>query len=810
MLKFKKYFDAGYPAVALRTVEEQRCVKEIKALAESESISLCLTSITQGVIDVTSGKAISGKDGIDPEGIVQFIQARASQSKPTWIVVVDFHPFLKTPVIWRRIKDACVALMQSQVKVIFISPDFQLPPELEHEVVVLDVNLPDKESLKKSLNFIVDSINESAKASGKNFRLEIPEEKKDALAEAALGMTTTEAENAFSLSFQERRDIVPDVIIREKCRAIAKSGVLELYPSVGGLENVGGLRELTGWLKKVKHAFSQEARDYGLPVPKGILILGVQGCISGDTVIFDPVAGDEKTVKERFEERKPFSVLSKTEDGKLAIGNVLSVFKYEETDMYEVKTYDGKTIKVTSSHKFSSPSVESGWISVSEVCKLLAKCESVLLETISDTFPEARFSDAHYLTETNRDFQSYYPFCHHLCGEQPHQVQESDRDVSPLSNDVHEHIRDSLHLDANQLSQERNRLCQRFFHPSSMDFYHLSYNVHESEFGFPLALELQEPYCHWIQRHRQFSLQTNLVNKVKPPSHDALLSIVYEVSYQKCNFVFSRVKSVKYIGKENYYDFHVPVYNNYLAHGFVNHNCGKSLTAKSVASEWGFPLIRLDVGKLFGGIVGETEQNTRRAISLAEAIAPCVLWIDEVDKGLATPEGQVLSGGEVTRHVVGYFCTWMQEKTSPVYVVATANSVTTMPPELLRKGRFDEIWFVDLPTFEERIEILNVICRKYKSAGGVVDDIESIASETEGFSGAELEQAIIEAMHTAFADGGRPVEVKDVLEAVSKTSPLSKTREEEIESLRRWATGRARPASAIKSNNSKKERRVKL
>lgn len=218
---------------------------------------------------------------------------------------------------------------------------------------------------------------------------------------------------------------------------------------------------------------------------------------------------------------------------------------------------------------------------------------------------------------------------------------------------------------------------------------------------------------------------------------------------------------------------------------------GKSLTAKVVAREWGLPLLRLDAGKLFGSLVGQSEAQTRSAIEAAEACAPCVLWIDEIEKGLAGARGGGDSG--TSQRVFGTMLTWLQEKIKPVLVVATANRIADLPPELLRKGRFDEIFFVDLPTRSEREDIARIHLAR-RGRDKKVSAAE-IAVATEGFAGAEIEQAVIEGMFGAYAEG-RELQIADVLAAARGTVPLSRTMGEEIRGLRAWAQGRAKMATA--------------
>jgi ATPases of the AAA+ class len=220
---------------------------------------------------------------------------------------------------------------------------------------------------------------------------------------------------------------------------------------------------------------------------------------------------------------------------------------------------------------------------------------------------------------------------------------------------------------------------------------------------------------------------------------------------------------------------------------------GKSLTAKAIAHHWHLPLLRLDVGRLFAGLVGESESRTRQMIQLAEALAPCVLWIDEIDKAFAGFDGRGDSG--TTSRVFGTFITWLAEKTSPVFVVATANNIQSLPPEMLRKGRFDEIFFVGLPSQEERRAIFEVHLLRLRSHSIKNYDVKRLAYETPDFSGAEIEQTLIEAMHIGFSQN-RDFTTDDILESASQMVPLARTAQEQIQFLQDWAAaGKARLAS---------------
>jgi len=222
--------------------------------------------------------------------------------------------------------------------------------------------------------------------------------------------------------------------------------------------------------------------------------------------------------------------------------------------------------------------------------------------------------------------------------------------------------------------------------------------------------------------------------------------------------------------------------------------CGKSLTAKAVASLWRLPLLRLDIGRIFAAYVGSSEENIRKAIKIAEAVSPTVLWLDEIEKGLAGTQSSGASDAGVTSRVFGTIVTWMQEKAAPVFVVATANDISQLPPELLRKGRFDEIFFVDLPTEEERREVF-AIHLKRRGRDPKQYNLEQLSQAADGFSGAEIEQAVIAALYRAFDRGGE-VTTEDIIASLKETVPLSVTMSEDIDELREWARLRTRPASS--------------
>lgn len=231
--------------------------------------------------------------------------------------------------------------------------------------------------------------------------------------------------------------------------------------------------------------------------------------------------------------------------------------------------------------------------------------------------------------------------------------------------------------------------------------------------------------------------------------------------------------------------------------------CGKSLMAKCVASAWRLPLLRMDMSRIFQGYIGSSEDNMRRALQMVENLAPVVLWVDEIEKALSGSEASGSVDAGTTARVVAQFLTWTQEKKSPAFIVATANGIHGLPPELLRKGRLDEIFFVDLPRGRERADIFQIHLRKL-GRDPAKFELRELVQGAKGFSGAEIEQAIISALHDSFFEN-RELETRDIVKNLAETVPLSRTMREPIEELRVWARNRTRPVSSLQAVNQMAE-----
>jgi AAA+ superfamily predicted ATPase len=252
--------------------------------------------------------------------------------------------------------------------------------------------------------------------------------------------------------------------------------------------------------------------------------------------------------------------------------------------------------------------------------------------------------------------------------------------------------------------------------------------------------------------------------------------------------------------------FGLPVPRGLLLVGIPG--CGKTQFAKVISTELNVPLLKLDAGRIFGSLVGESERNLRSVIATVEAVAPCVLMVDEIEKGLSGSKSSGSTDGGTSARVFGTFLQWMNDKTSPVFVVATANDISQLPPEFLRKGRFDELFFVDLPDKDEREDILRIHIGKRQRKPDEFD-LPDLAESTQGFTGAELEAVVVEGLFNAF-DKGQELSTQDMAQAIANTVPLSRTMASQVEALRQWSTGRARRASANKTEQLHKGRKLSV
>ncbi|MBF2048104.1 AAA family ATPase [Leptolyngbya sp. NK1-12] len=481
---------AQYPLIYLVTSEEERAEQTIATIAQTKpQRRVFIWTVTHGIVEYGQPRNVTQHNTVSPQPAIEWV---IRQREPGIYIFKDLHPLMAPDVI-RWLRDAVASFKDTHKTIILMSPVLEVPIELEKEIAVLDYALPDMAELNQVLTQQIEQN-----------RMRRPStETREKLLKAALGLTRDEAEKVYrkaQVMAGRLTEAEVEIVLSEKKQLIRRNGILEYIEEDETLDSVGGLEELKHWLRQRSNAFTERAREYGLPQPKGMLILGVPGC-------------------------------------------------------------------------------------------------------------------------------------------------------------------------------------------------------------------------------------------------------------------------------------------------------GKSLIAKTTARLWGLPLMRLDMGRVYdGSMVGRSEANLRNALKTAESISPAILFIDEIDKAFAGSVGSADSDGGTSSRIFGSFLTWMQEKTSPVFVMATANRVERLPGEFLRKGRFDEIFFVDLPNAEERKEIFKIHLSKRRRDIARFD-LDQLVSICDGFSGAEIEQALIAAMYEAFAQE-REFTQLDIIAAIKATLPLSKTMSEQVTALRDWARQRARPAAA--------------
>jgi len=482
---------AQYPLIYLVTSEEERAEQTIATIAQAKPLRrVFLWTVTHGIVEYGQPRNVTQHNTVSPEAAIEWVMR---QKEPGIFVFKDLHPFIDSPAVNRWLRDAVASFKGTQKTILLMSPVQTVPIELEKEVAVIDFAMPSMGELDQVLTQQLD-LNKTRR---------ITTETREKLLKAALGLTRDEAEKVYrkaQVTAGRLTEEEVDIVLSEKKQLIRRNGILEYIEEDETIESVGGLEELKRWLKQRSDAFTERAREYGLPQPKGMLILGVPGC-------------------------------------------------------------------------------------------------------------------------------------------------------------------------------------------------------------------------------------------------------------------------------------------------------GKSLIAKTTSRLWGLPLLRLDMGRVYdGSMVGRSEANLRNALKTAESISPAILFIDEMDKAFAGSTGSADSDGGTSSRIFGSFLTWMQEKTSPVFVMATANRVERLPGEFLRKGRFDELFFVDLPNAEERKDIFRIHLSKRRREIERFD-LDQLANVCDGFSGAEIEQALVAAMYEAFAQD-REFTQLDIIAASRATMPLSKTMSEQVTALRDWARQRARPAAS--------------
>lgn len=761
---------AEFPIICVVSHEEDRVEESIQRVVQAKNSASSAPpfytwrwSLTEGMLCLDNSAAPKTLCP-SPVDALKFVQ---KHDQAGVFIIRDAFQFLSQPgtyAIERTLRDMVTQLGTGDHSKVLVLLDSQLdlPPRLEKAATVIDWALPTKEELReKSLPLV---------AASSVFRSHSQEDLAPILdrgVNSAVGLTQAEVENVFAKSLVLAKTLDPRVIVDEKKAIVRKSGVLEFFHVGYDLSAVGGLAVLKTWLQARGKGFSQKAKDYGLPHPKGVLVVGIPGCMTGDTELVYKrgarVGGREITLRDLYYKfnglptstrpwvdlTAPTFMHSLDPDGVVAYNRVVAVLESGVKQVLRIAFSDGTVLGLTPDHPVAIPG--GAFIPASELCvdsKVLAR-GSMKPKGKGGRNLRAR---PPRVVVTNK----YHPHG----GRKKVNGHEYSR-VAKARLVVEAHMNDVPYDEFVQCLKRNQERAEGFkYLDPEYDVHHLDEDTLNDDLSNLVVLHRKE---HAREHGKNENFNVEYVKEV-------------------------RVVSVEDGGEEMTYDVQMDMPgNNFCASGIIVHNTGKSLVSKAIGAEWGMPVLRLDMGSLFGSLLGQSEAQLRKAIKTAEAMAPCVLWCDEIEKSVGSG-GASLDGGTTSR-VFGALLSWLQEKTAPVFFVATANDVSAIPPEMLRKGRFDELFFVDLPGASARKEIFSIHIKKRKRDPGDYD-LDLLTAATPEFSGAEIEEAVVSAMFVAFEED-REFTTNDILAAVKKTVTLADTSAERVAALRRWATTRA-------------------
>lgn len=755
-------------------------VRVERAIVEAAGAATYNTRFWDCAAGITGPTGTEVEKIADPVGALDYMK---NQKTRCVYVMRDLHKWLD-PIVLRTLRNLARDLQGAPKEVartiVVLTPSSEIPPELAGHATLIDYPLPDRAEIASILDDVLASLPENIREAA------APNGTRDAAIDAAVGLTAEEAGNCYARSLVSVRRVDPAIVGGEKKRVIAREKVLTWHdPDPRGLEAIGGLDLLKGWLRARRAAFTPRARAFGLPAPKGAMLVGVPGCLHPNTPIADPMSGTIATVEERWAAGDPFHVWALGPCGP-TISTAMPPQRYDEAPMFVVALEDGRSITVTGAHRVLS---QDGWIAVGDLSSRL-ESGPVLLVTTPESDLAVPPQDVARCPRTAQGSLGGYPTGPRSDDERPHLGEGGGRVPSPSPDGALAHNRQRSCVGGSASAQAHSQPCRSSDPQPTLGFEPPPFAPSRTD---RLVAVLRGPEGH----QQPYSGTSATASRPASGSalHDTGNELLHDVlgSMAGASIRSTRVRSVTQAVPAVYYDFHVPGFENYWAAGMWHHNCGKSLTAKCIASAWGMPLLRLDLGALKSKYVGESEGNIRKALSVAEAVAPCVLWLDEIEKALGGATGPQGDGG-VSADALGAVLSWMQERQGSVFVIATANDVRSLPPELLRKGRFDEVFWVDLPTGPERAGILASALTAHGRTPSSID-LEQLARATVTFTGAEIANLVPDALFAAFEDGERALTTEDLLKAAKTVVPLAKTASERIEGLRAWANGRARPAS---------------
>ncbi len=781
--KITSWFRARNTLMLVRTDDELRVERALIQAAASAKFEMRFWDCDRGITGADDSSI--SKDG-DPVACLNFIRTRKDR---VVYVLRDLHKWLGQPDLPRKLRNLSrelqVAPPNEARSILLLAPMAMEIPRDIPELKSVDYPLPDRAEVSRLLDDVLAALPESIRVDA------APNGTRERAVDAALGLSALNISNSYSVSLVTNRKVDPALVTSEKKTLIAgMPGITWHEPDPRGLDAIGGYDELKQWCLQRKAAFTQEARDFGLPAPKGAMLVGLPGCLAAGTKI------SYKRGKRTTGRSLPIEVFCEKFNGARRVVGLGRAGAGAAWDP-ELPTY------------IQSWNPETGHIVYNEVTSVIATGVKSCIRLVTDKAGEVELTPNHPVLLARG----------HFCAAGEIKVGERivvRGSMTPIASGrrkfinrervvveglkYHPHAWRKVVVDQGTgkryeygrthkarlvLEARMNRVSLDEFikilkedqeRAEQMVFISPEYDVHHVDED-PSNDSIDNLMIHTHEEHAQLHGAENAVN--------------FNIEHT----TVATVTAVMQLGERRTYDITMTqeIENFVVNDGIIVHNTGKSLAAKCIATVFGIPLLRGDLGGAKSKYVGDSEQNIRRLIQLAETMAPCVLWFDEIEKALAGASGPQGDGG-VSTDALGVILSWMQEKTASVFVIATANDVRQLPPELLRKGRFDEMFFVDLPQHGERVEIVAASLKAFnRPTDGI--DLGAVADTTDGFVGAEIAALVPDALYAAFADGKRPITTEDLKTAAARVVPLSKTASEKISQLREWAKGRARPAS---------------
>jgi len=793
----KEFIKAGYPCLFMPTVEPEVA----KARVQKALVELGMESIQFGMWKVTTGLVVGRADGTIPavERAKDLLDALALievSKEPIVAIFYNVRQFVAHHQIIQQLLDSVMAARLRGSHIILVGPHLELPPELKNLVTYVDCPLPTRDAILEEYRKLTTAYSAD---------IELPADKDEredllrAAATAAVGLDMMGAENALALSLATCGNVNIKVIQAQKEQEVKKSDVLEFISSDETMDDVGGFKALKEWFNKRRRVFTDEAREYGLPYPKGVLIVGPAGCLSGDTVLpfrrgrrnsgrllsvrdaYFKFNGIPRAGKGQGKHRSgsqylwdsavPTQTLSLRDDGFIGYHEIEDIVYSGEKEVFLVETDSGRTVKTTAEHPFLTPQHE--FVPLSK----LTVGSSVLLRDLrgGDGRKSVVYNDRRKMVHS-------IPF---------HPV-AWDHWISVSKDEPWK-----------QVNYKRTHLA-RLVVEAEMNKMELTDFIQVLRTDPMKAAMLNFLPADVVVHHKDGNEVNDVYENLEPMPHVDHLLMHADTSKFNMRFattVEEKIVVIESMGMEDTYDIVMRApFHNYVAQGFVVHNTGKSLTAKAIASYLRLPLLRLDMGKIFRSLVGESESAIRMALQVAEAVSPVVLWMDEIDKGLAGMKGSGELDSGVTSRVISTILTWRQETKSPVILAATANEVQSIPSMVYRKGRLDEVWATDLPFEAEREEIFAIHLRKRKRNPEKFN-VAQLAAQSPDFTGSEIEGCIEDAMFAAF-DKGEEVSTVHLLRALKETIPQARRDAEEVAAVRAWVETRARLVSGGEDKRS--------